>query len=327
MTATMGGSAFGKVILIGEHAVVYGVPAIVVGIGHGATAQAVGAAGARADSLLTMKAEGLAAGSVSVRPTDGTDLGAALSALLEACGVRGAVRIEAIAAVPAGAGLGCSAALGVAISRALLALEPGRGARPDEVAALAMAWERVFHGNPSGIDAAAAARGGCMLYRRSGGASAIEPVALARALPLAIGHTGIAQSTRAMVERVAELRAREPERVGRAFGAISNLSALARRAIEAGDLDALGRAMDENQVLLRGLGLSVPSTETLCLSAKEEGAAGVKLTGSGGGGCVVALCPTGAEGVVARWRRDGFSGFCTVVGANEVFDRSCSETG
>lgn len=315
---TMAGSACGKVILVGEHAVVYGVPAIVVGIDHGATARAVRLPGTRGDSELAVRVEGLSAASIAVRPADATDLGAAFSALLEACGVTGAVRVEAIADLPAGAGLGCSAALGVAITRALLALEPGPSASPDDVAHRATAWERVFHGNPSGIDAAAAARGGCMLYRRAQGAVAIEPITAARALVLAIGSTGIAQSTRTMVEHVATLRVREPERVASAFDAIATLTGVARRAIESGDLVLLGRAMDDNQRLLATLGLSVPETDALCLAARQEGALGAKMTGSGGGGCVVALCPAGAEGVVSRWQRDGFSGFSTVVGANEA---------
>src|SRR6185295_6812011 len=99
---------------------------------------------------------------------DGADISRAFAALLEACGVTGPIHMELETDLPAAAGLGCSAALGVAMVRAIDALH-GREASPTEVIARAMAWEKVFHGNPSGIDATAATRGGCLVYQRSDG--------------------------------------------------------------------------------------------------------------------------------------------------------------
>jgi mevalonate kinase len=300
------GHACGKTILLGEHAVVYGVPAIAVGIDRGVRARAV----ERPDGPSTLSVRSW---NISVTDDDpANDLGRALRALLEALRGEGApsraFAIELESELPPGGGLGCSAAMGVAIARAV-----APGASDDAVQARAMAWEQVFHGTPSGIDAAVAARGGCVCFRRG---HPIEPVHVRGApLHLCIGSTGIASSTREMVESVASLRARRPEIVDKSFEGIRSLVSNARHAIEAGDATALGRLMDLNQMILSGLLVSTPEIERMCELARGAGALGAKLTGAGGGGSVVALVPNAAvaEAVVAAWRGDGLDGFATSV--------------
>src|SRR5262249_44325753 len=148
------------------------------------------------------------------------------------------------------------------------------------------AWERVFHGNPSGVDAAVAARGGCVAFQRGevGAGAHIEPVAIGRALTLCIGHTGVAASTKTMVDAGARLKERRPDVVAKAFEGIGALVRNARLAIEAGDFLALGRLMDLNQMLLSGLFVSGEEIERMCDLARSAGARGAKLTGAGGGG-------------------------------------------
>jgi mevalonate kinase len=300
------GSAAGKVILLGEHAVVYGAPAIVLGIDRGATARA---SASDASSVLVVGKE------LSVVASDGSDLSRAFLALLEACEVTAPVRIEVSTDLPAGAGLGCSAALAVAIVRALDAFQDRPARTPTDVGRCAMAWERVFHGNPSGVDAAAAARGGCLFYQRTAdeSAHAIKLIRLAAPLTLAIGHSGVASSTRAMVELVAKLRERRREMVDRSVLAIDSLVQNAKLALEAGDTVGLGRLMDLNQMLLSGLLLSTEEIENMCRLAREAGALGAKLTGSGGGGCVVALALDDAAPILERWEKAGFRSFSTRV--------------
>jgi len=305
------GRASGKVILVGEHAVVYGVPAIAVGIERGARARAV-FEGEASELRLTVP------GGEPVRATVGRDepVARAFAALLLSCGVRRPVRVEAHADLPAGAGLGCSAALGVAIARAVVGV-----CTDDEARRHAMAWERVFHGNPSGVDAAVAALGGAIVFERTGNeAASIEPLEFGTQLVLAIGHSGVSSSTKTMVDSVARQRERSPDLVRKTFEGITSISRNARLAIEAGDVVALGKLLDMNQMLLAGLLLSTQEIEALCARAREAGALGSKLTGAGGGGCVVALADSHAvaDAIVAAWDKDGFAGFVTEAGNRDV---------
>jgi mevalonate kinase len=303
-TSERTGSASGKVILLGEHAVVYGSPAIVVGIDRGATAIA---------SAETSGSRLVIGDEPPIGRDDESDLARAFAALLEACDVTAPVRVHVKTELPAGAGLGCSAAIAVAITRALDAFI-GRAARsPGDVSRCAHAWEAVFHGNPSGVDAAAAARGGCLFFRKGESVDAIiKPVRVSGPLTLAIGHSGQSSSTRAMVEHVARMREKKPAMVDRSVAAIASLVENARLALEAGDRVGLGRLMDLNQMLLSGLLLSTEEIETMCRLAREAGALGAKLTGSGGGGCVVALADD-AEPILASWQKQGFRSFSTRV--------------
>jgi len=310
------GHACGKVILLGEHAVVYGVPALAVGIDRGARAVAVPGDGP--PSRLRVRGWNIA-----VRENeDGHDLARAFRALLDAVREdRSSLRpmsVEVEADLPPGGGLGCSAAMGVAIARAV---DPA--ATEDATQERAMAWERVFHGNPSGVDAAVSARGGCAFFRKG---EAVDRVRVRGTLHLCVGSTGIASSTKSMVDGVANMRARRPEVVAKTFEGIRSLVNNARVAIETGDRATLGKLMDLNQMLLSGLFVSSSEIERMCGSARDAGALGAKLTGAGGGGSVVALVPSAAvgEAVLAAWRAEGFDAFTTTV-APETRARAAHE--
>jgi len=303
------GRACGKVILLGEHAVVYGVPALAVGIDRGAHARALPAHSG--PSRLRVRGWNIA---VHEDRLD-HDLARAFRALLECARAHSPSLepqdVEVEASLPPGGGLGCSAAMGVAIARAVFPR-----AEHDVIQAQAMAWEKVFHGNPSGVDAAVAARGGCVLFRRG---EAVDPIRLRGSLQLCVGNTGRASSTRAMVEGLARLRERETDRVVRSFEAVRALVHAARVAIETGDRATLGQLMDRNQTVLEELLLSTSEIETMCDLARRAGALGAKLTGAGGGGCVVALVPSQAvaEAVLEAWKREGLDGFAASVAAED----------
>ncbi len=312
MTTTATGSAFGKLILFGEHAVVYGVPALVCGIGR--TLEANATRLERGPSRLTLLAE--------TRVVDATDdpLSRAFSALLAAgSGSPGAVAVRVTGDLPPGMGLGFSAAASVAAARAV----EGLLGAPSEAAVRerATAWERVFHGNPSGVDVAAAMNGGFVRFRKGEGVQRVRPGA---ALRLCIGLTGMPASTKVMVESVAAQRERNPEVFGKSLDGIAALVENAGGAIEAGDVRALGELLDLNQMLLAGWLLSTEPLEALCAAARAAGALGAKLTGSGGGGAMFALAGAGddpqsartGERILAAWRALGYDGFeVTMTGA------------
>ena len=295
--------AFGKVILLGEHAVVYGVPALSVGITRGAQARAV-----------PSERSSLRIADRSATLGDGSEVGRGLEALLGALGAKN-LSIEVTLEVPAGCGLGASAAIGVASAKAVLELlEPTVAPSFERVFTAAMAWENVFHGNPSGVDAATSTRGGCIQYSKSAG---VELVPLGRALPLVVAVAGPPASTREMVESVARLKERRPEIVQKTLDGILALVKNARLCLESGDSPGLGQLMNLNQMLLSGLHVSTEGIERACALARDAGALGAKLTGAGGGGSVVALADLDPEPVLRAWRNEGFECFATEVSATE----------
>jgi len=313
--------AFGKVILVGEHAVVYGVPAIAVGVNVAATASARVAA----QSSLTLGVRrwdlGRREGDASATTDDAsTPEARAFGELVAtvASGVSPAPQIEAEVLLhqPSGVGLGASAAIAVALARAVSdAIGRPSSERPAaELLAAARAWEDVFHGKASGIDAATAFHGGCLWFRPSEPA---ERLRLQSSLRLAVAVAGPAVSTRLMVESVAALRQQSPQRFELLLQSIHALVQEARVTLLLGRWKELGGLLDRNHRLLSELGVSTPALDAACQRARDAGALGAKLTGGGGGGCVLALTEDdSAERVLSAWREQGLHCFeASVPGA------------
>jgi mevalonate kinase len=279
----------GKVILLGEHAVVHGRPAIAVGIERGVTAQA-----RRADrDLLRLAPWGL---EVRPDPIGEEPLQRAFAAALAIYSSRPALEINAQVDLPAGAGLGCSAAIGVATLDAIddeLGIQRSR----EQLAAAALVWEKVFHGNPSGIDNTMSAVGGVALFRKG------EPLLTLRSkrtMHLVIGYSGQSSSTKEMVALVSRQLQSDPTRVEKAFEGIEVLVRNAKLAIEAGDHVALGQLMDLNHTILSSLMLCTTKLDAMCQAARRAGALGAKMTGAGGGGCMFALAAKQEEALRLR---------------------------
>lgn len=279
----------GKVILLGEHAVVHGCPAIAVGIERGVTAEAVTAE----RDLLRLSPWDLALGP----DAEGDEpLERAFAAALATYPSRPALEVSAKVDLPAGAGLGCSAAIGVAVLDAIdeaLGIERSR----TDLAKAALAWEKVFHGNPSGIDNTMSAIGGVALYRKGDELRSLHPN---KPLHLVIGYSGEPSSTKEMVASVGRQLENDRERVTKAFEGIEVLVRNAKLAIEAGDLVALGQLLDLNHTVLSSLMLCTTKLDEMCQAARRAGALGAKMTGAGGGGCMFALAPKRDEALRLR---------------------------
>lgn len=280
------GLSSSKVLLLGEHAVVYGQPALAVGIPQGLSASI----SPPADPLLSSAPCRLLVptwSNLSVH-SDQPDapVALALRAILSALGLSGhGLTIHVDAQIPPGVGLGSSASLAVALTRALATYHniPLDFATLDRVC---MAAERVFHGAPSGIDHSVAASGGVVRFLKG---PILEPLSLASPLHLVIGVAAPGASTHLMVSGVRARVERQPKILHPIIQTIGSLVDLGVAALQTSNWTTLGELMDINHGLLCALGVSTAPLDQAVYIARAAGALGAKLTGAGGGGCIVAL--------------------------------------
>ena len=214
--------------------------------------------------------------------------------------------------IPPAMGLGSSAAVAVAIIRAfdrVLAL----GLDDEAVNALAFACEKLAHGSPSGIDNTLATYGCAILFRK-GASGAPATLSLPEPVPLVIAVSGERGITREQVAGVAARRGRNRDRYEAIFDEMDAISLEGARALAARDYPALGALMNVCHGLLNALEVSTPELEHMIHIARSAGAMGAKLTGAGGGGSIVALCP-GKEDVVQQALEASGYRIVTMVGA------------
>jgi hydroxymethylglutaryl-CoA reductase len=287
------GKAAGKIILLGEHAVVYGQPAVALPLPDAITASLYDAESGVHLSIPAWDVEHTVA--------HGEQVGEGAMALLQFVLQRlqlesNSISVEVDARIPPAAGLGSSAALAVAFIRALddaFALNMSDQA----INALAFECETVVHGTPSGIDNTLAVFGKAILYRKEGPERILELV-LDASPPLLIVSSGIRGITREQVKGVRIRRQQDEAAYERVFAEIGNLSLAGTEALTRGDYKRLGSLMNIGHGLLNALQVSTPLLEEMVDIARASGAAGAKMTGAGGGGCIVALCP-GTIGAVS----------------------------
>ena len=214
----------------------------------------------------------------------------AFDAVASATG-RPPLRIALSSTLPVSMGLGSSAALAVAVSRLLLGASGARPT-PSRVLALALRMEEAFHGTPSGVDHTVSAHGAPLLYRRPapGRPGRVRQVRIGARVTLVLALVGPRRGTQETVAALRRRAARWPARYGRLFREMGRLAVEGTAALEDGDLESLGDAMNVNHGLLAAAGVSSPALDTAVDTLRRAGALGAKLTGAGGdGGAVVAL--------------------------------------
>ncbi|MCP3100084.1 mevalonate kinase [Myxococcus sp. K15C18031901] len=284
----------GKVILLGEHSVVYGHPALCGPLSYGVRARGVPAKKCQLSLPATLSR------------AQRSLLTGAFARAAKLVG-EPAVKVTLDPELPLSVGLGSSAALSVACARLLLRAA-GQEPSPKEAARLAWAMEQEFHGTPSGVDHTTSAHERLLLYRRAPGAASVgkgRTVDSPKPLKVVVALAGERSPTKVTVSALRARQARWPERYQRLFAQIGRLSMEGAKAVEAGDLEALGDAMNVNQGLLSALGLSSPPLEEMVYRLRGLGALGAKLTGAGGdGGAVVGLFVE-PESVVTQLTRLG----------------------
>ena len=286
-------TAPGKVILFGEHSVVYKGPAIVLAIDKRAKVKV----NRRQDKRIYFDSLDLGFAGFfedgNYIPVRGEAWrGRRLEALLvsatktmEQLGVESGLDLIVRSEIPIAAGLGSSAAICVAIVAAVGELLDG-GLSNREICDLAYEGEKVVHGTPSGVDNNISTFGGILRYERG---AEMERFELEGGLPFVIGNSRRKRSTRRLVGRVRALRERETDLVE---GMIESMAEVSGRGLEAlieRDLRRLGDLMNINHGLLASLGVSIAKLDLMVHASRGAGAYGAKLTGAGGGGCMIAL--------------------------------------
>lgn len=197
--------------------------------------------------------------------------------------------------IPPGAGLGSSAAVSVAMTTAINACL-NLNLSKSEISDVAFEAEKIVHGTPSGIDNTIATHGSIILYEKG----VIKPVEIKSSIPLVIGDTGVERNTAEWVRKVRLRRDRQRNVVIPIINSIGKLVMESLKFLDKNDLEALGELMDINQGLLEAIGVSTFELNKLINVARLNGAYGAKLTGAGGGGCMIALSPKTKQKQIAN---------------------------
>jgi mevalonate kinase len=305
------GSGYGKVILFGEHFVVHGVPGVVSAIDSSTNAEVKKSAKLNiCDERKTSKGYGEEKRLQQLE---------SIERMLTAMQIEPNLPLDIWigGSLPGFSGLGASAASSVAIARAI-SEELELNMSNAKINAVAYEGEKAYAGNPSGIDNTAATYGGLMWFKKSttGNQDLVEKIYVKRPVEIVIGSTGKTANTKLMVEGVAERKKKDPKKYEALFKQAENIAIAGRKALEEGDLKKVGALMNENHHILQELGVSSKELDLLVDMARKQGAFGAKLTGGGGGGCMVALTPgKEVQGKVASaFKTAGYEFLATKIG-------------
>ena len=305
--------ASGKIILFGEHAVVYGQPALAVPV-KDIFAEAEVSDSPRTGIRINAPDIGLheELSSLARENPLASAVEAVFSALnlpVIASGVYGAkqssssseeiataqehaprndragIEIKITSTIPIASGLGSGAAVSVAIIRALSAYL-GNPLDDEKVNKIAYEIEKIHHGTPSGIDNTVVTYGKSIFFVKD---KPIELLNVAKPFTILIADTGIPAPTKESVADVRKLWEQNPSKMNALFAAVGSIVRMARQAVEGGHPEYLGALMNENHRILQEVGVSSPELDRLTEASLNSGAIGAKLSGGGRGGNMIAL--------------------------------------
>jgi mevalonate kinase len=297
-------SAPGKTILFGEHAVVYGRPAIAAPVDQVRARVFVSANPRGASGEVLVQAPDIGLEAYLDDLAENHPLGLAIRETLAALGVRRlpACSVRISSTIPVAAGLGSGAAVSVAIIRAVANF--AGSPLPDEtVSTLAYQVDKLYHGSPSGIDNTVITYARPVYFVRG---QLIQMLSLPEPFTIVIGDTGVQSPTSAAVGDVRDAWQADQGHFEQLFDEVGRIAQAARQAIEAGRPEDLGELMDQNHALLYDIGVSSPELEQLVWAARLAGAQGAKLCGGGRGGNMIALVEeTNALAVAQKLAENG----------------------
>ena len=285
-----------KVIITGEHFVVHGAWALAAAIPRTVTVEVEESPSYTARSALYPRRDHPA-----LRP-----LGEVTEAMAREYSFSPRVRITVKSSVRSGAGLGSSASTMVALAAALSKLR-SLDLGVEEIVGHSMVGETGIHGRPSGIDPAICARGGVMLFRPG---SRPKPIRLDGRRSLLVSFSGKSRSTRRLISRVGEVKAKYPSLFAGLVESTSALSEMAAASLGKNDMKTLGLILRLNHAVLSGVGVSSEGLDSLVDASTSLGSYGAKLTGAGGGGSAVSVAPGGKQkSIISGLNARGFETF------------------
>jgi mevalonate kinase len=283
------GSGKGKAILFGEHFVVYGLPALAAGIASETTAVIT-----RVRSFGWKLVDNRPA-MPGYKEKKYEEQKASIDNMLKHLNIdttKTGFQIDLGGDLVCASGIGASAASCVAIARAL-SEEYSLGLDDEKVNETAYIGEMGYHGTPSGLDNTASTFGGLIWFVRdlSGGPPTFEKLKLGKAANLVIASTGLTASTKVVVSDVKKKKEADPDWFDSISEQYVDLVNDARTSLIELDFDKVGELMNKNHDLLQQLTVSCKELENLVEVARENGAIGAKMTGTGRGGNMIALAP------------------------------------
>ncbi|AFH42790.1 mevalonate kinase [Fervidicoccus fontis] len=321
-------SAPGKVTLFGEHAVVYGYPALVVSIDK----RIYAIAEKRNDDVIKINARDLRVPGIVISYIGNevvleTDYGLILPAIAyinkaievtsKYIGTKAGVNIEIRSEMPVGAGLGTSAAVAVSTIAAYAYVNEYE-LKKEEIANLGWQVEKEVQGIASPMDTSITAIGGFLKIKYIDKTVERTPIEVKEEIPLLIGYVERESRTKDMVAMVRKKIESYPEIYMKIMELIGNTVEKAESALLNNNLHELGSFMNLNHSLLDALGVSTRRLNELVYVARDAGAYGSKLTGAGGGGCVIALTPENQDVIETAMKLHGTLTFRTKLGTDGV---------
>ncbi|HID17105.1 TPA: mevalonate kinase [Candidatus Bathyarchaeota archaeon] len=296
-------SAPGKVILFGEHFILYGCPAISMAINLYSNVIVK----PRKDKILRIFSKNLnLERKFFERKSKGHEakegeghlepVRIAAGEVLKLASLDRGLNIEVDSQIPPAAGLGSSAAIAVSTIASVAKLFELKLTK-DEIRGLAFPSERFVHGNPSGIDQTTSTFGGIICYEPKSG---FRKIGANAEFKIVIGDSGISRSTKEQIAKVKAYMDQHKDREEKILSEYKLMVSKAINAIKTQDMSELGYLMNENQRLLKEVGASSPILDAIVERAIVGGALGAKLTGAGGGGCAIALVTERTEEKVMK---------------------------
>jgi mevalonate kinase len=292
-------SAPGKIYLFGEHAVVYGQSAICCAIDIRTRVQAE-----ICDSIFIESVLGRTGIDHDIHPY----VSRVIEKMQDYTGIRG-VKIKVDSRLPVGSGLGSSAAVTVAAIQALSHLFECN-LQLEEIATIGHEIEKEVQGNASPTDTYVSTMGGIAMIPQRRKLQALD-------CTIVVGNTGRFSSTRELVASVARLKREFPNVIEPILADIGTMSQIAEEYVSKKDYATIGKLMNVNHGLLEAIGVGSAELSALVYAARNNGAFAAKITGAGGGGCMVALADEPNAQLIARAIRG--------LGAESIITRNTQE--